>query len=466
MLWLALAGGAGAQAPSPSPLPAEVETTLARARLPREALSVLVVDAQGSARTAPRLAHRAQVPVNPASVMKLVTTYAALEQLGPAYVWHTPVYLQGTVQDGSLRGNVYIQGQGDPKLVMERLWLLMRRLQGQGIQVIVGDIVLDRTAFDLPEQDPARFDGEPLRPYNAAPDALLLNFKSSVMTFVPDAAAGLARIQYDPPLAGVQRQATVALAAPGTECGDWRGALRAELSDPAKVGFQGVYPAACGERVWPVAAADPRGFAARAVEGMWRELGGKLTGTVRDGKVPAGLKPAFTVTSPALAEVVRDVNKYSNNVMAQQVFLTLALQKNGVATYDSAREALRQWWQARLGDADLPLVDNGAGLSRDARLTAQALGRMLQVAWTSPAMPELLASLPIAGVDGTLRRSQSRAGTAHLKTGSLRDVMAVAGYVHAASGRRYVLVAVVNHSNAGAARPVFDSLIDWTARDQ
>jgi D-alanyl-D-alanine carboxypeptidase/D-alanyl-D-alanine-endopeptidase (penicillin-binding protein 4) len=468
MLWLVLAGGAGAQAPapSPSPLPAEVEAALARARLPREALAVLVVDAQGGARTAPRLAHRAQVPVNPASVMKLVTTYAALEQLGPAYVWNTPVYLQGTVQDGSLRGNVYIQGQGDPKLVMERLWLLMRRLQGQGIQVIVGDIVLDRTAFDLPEQDPARFDGEPLRPYNAAPDALLLNFKSSVMTFVPDAAAGLARIQYDPPLAGVQRQATVALAAPGTECGDWRGALRAELSDPAKVGFQGVYPAACGERVWPVAAADPRGFAARAVEGMWRELGGKLTGTVRDGKVPAGLKPAFVVTSPALAEVVRDVNKYSNNVMAQQVLLTLALQKSGVATYDGAREALRQWWQGRLGDVELPQVDNGAGLSRDARLTAQALARMLQVAWASPSMPELLASLPISGVDGTLRRSQSRAGTAHLKTGSLRDVMAIAGYVHAASGRRYVLVAVVNHASAGAARPVLDSLIDWTARDQ
>lgn len=449
-----------------APLPPEVESALARARLPRESLSVLVVDAQGNARTPARLSHRAQVSVNPASVMKLVTTYAALEQLGPAYVWNTPVYLQGSVQDGSLRGNVYIQGQGDPKLVMERLWLLMRRLQGQGIQVIVGDIVLDRTAFDVPEHDPARFDGEPLRPYNAAPDALLLNYKSSVMTFVPDVSAGVARIQYDPPLAGVQRQATVALAAAGAECGDWRGTLRAELADPAKVSFQGVYPAACGERVWLVAAADPRGFAARAVEGMWRELGGKLTGSVRDGKVPVGLKPAFTIASPALAEVVRDVNKYSNNVMAQQVFLTMALQKNGVATFDGAREALRQWWQARLGDAELPLADNGAGLSRDARLTAQALARMLQVAWASPVMPDLVASLPISGVDGTLRRSQSRAGTAHLKTGSLRDVMAVAGYVHAASGRRYVLVAIVNHANAGAARSVLDSLIDWTARDQ
>ena len=461
---------AGAQAHPPAsapsaPLPAEVEAALARARLPRDALSVLVVDAQGG-RGAARLAHRAQVPVNPASVMKLVTTYAALEQLGPAYVWNTPVYVQGTVQEGSLRGSVYIQGQGDPKLVVERLWLLLRRLQAQGIQVIVGDIVLDRTAFDVPAHDPASFDGEPLRPYNAAPDALLVNYKSQVMTFVPDVPAVLARIQYDPPLAGVQRQATVALAAAGAECGDWRGALRAELADPAKVAFQGVYPAACGEKTWPVAAADPRGFAARAVEGMWRELGGKLTGSVRDGKVPPGLKPAFVATSPALAEVVRDVNKYSNNVMAQQVFLTLALQKNGTATFDGAREALRQWWQARIGDAALPVADNGAGLSRDARLTAQALARMLQVAWLSPVMPELLASLPVSGVDGTLRRSQSRAGTAHLKTGSLRDVMAVAGYVHAASGRRYVLVAIVNHANAGAARPVLDSLIDWTARDQ
>ncbi|CAN7719321.1 D-alanyl-D-alanine carboxypeptidase/D-alanyl-D-alanine-endopeptidase [Acidovorax sp. LjRoot118] len=466
VLWCLALPGAHAQAPTPSPLPPEVEAALSRARLPREALSVLVVDAQGGARQAPRLAHRAQVPMNPASVMKLVTTYAALDQLGPAYAWNTPVYVQGTVQDGSLRGNVYIQGQGDPKLVMERLWLLLRRLQGQGIQVIVGDIVLDRTAFDVPEQDPGSFDNEPLRPYNASPDALLVNYKSQVMTFVPDVAAGLARIQYDPPMAGVQRQASVALAAPGADCGDWRGALRAELSDPARIAFQGVFPANCGERLWPIAPADPRGFAARAVEGMWRELGGKLTGSVRDGKVPAGLKPAFMATSPALAEVVRDVNKYSNNVMAQQVFLTLALGNKGApATFDGARDALRRWWQLRFGDTDQPVADNGAGLSRDARITAQGLGRMLQSAWASPVMPELVSSLPIAGVDGTLRRSQAR-GAAHLKTGSLRDVMAIAGYVDGASGRRYVLVAMVNHANAAAARPVLDALTDWAARDQ
>ena len=443
-------------------LPPAVEAALARARLPRDALSVFEADAQDG-RAPARLSYRAQVPVNPASVMKLVTTYAALDQLGPAYAWNTPVYVDGSVRAGSLKGNVYLRGQGDPTLVMERLWLLMRRLQGQGIHVIVGDIVLDRSAFDLVGHDPAQFDGEPLRPYNAAPDALLLNFKSVVMGFVPDPGAGVAHIQYDPPMAGVQRPDSVALAASGTGCGDWRGALRAELSDPLRTTFQGAYAASCGERSWAVAYADPQAFAARAVEGMWRALGGKLTGSVRDGKVPAGLQPAFSVTSPPLAAAVRDVNKFSNNVMAQHVFLTMALQKNGVATWEGARAVLRQWWLQRFGVEGQPVTDNGAGLSREARISAQALGRMLQAAWQSPVMPELVASLPVAGIDGTLRRSTSRAGSAHLKTGSLRDVLAVAGYVHADDGRRYVLVAIVNHAQAAAARPVLDALIDWTA---
>ncbi len=452
-------------ATAPSPLPPAVEAALARAQVPREALSVLVADAEG--RLPPRLAYRAEVASNPASVMKLVTTYAALDLLGPAFVWETPVYLDAKPQGGSLQGNVYIKGQGDPKLVVERLWLLMKRLRAQGVQVIVGDIVLDRTAFQLPEHDAALFDGEPLRPYNAAPDALLLNFKSVAMTFLPEPQSGVARVAYEPPLAPMQLQATVPLAAPGTECGDWRGALKAELGDPARIGFQGVYPAACGERQWSVAPADPRGYAARAVEGMWRELGGKLTGSVRDGKVPAGLAPAFSTTSPSLAEVVRDINKYSNNVMTQQVFLTLALQKTGVGSFEGARDVLGQWWRQRFGPAEPPVADNGAGLSRGARISAQSLARMLQVAWVSPLMPELAASLPIAGVDGTLRRTQGRAtGSAHLKTGTLRDVSAMAGYVHAASGRRYVFVAIANHPNAPAARPAIEALVEWTARDQ
>ena len=442
-------------------LPAEVEAALARAKVPRDALSVLVVDADGKA--APRLSYRAGVPVNPASVAKLVTTYAALEQLGPAFTWSTPVYVDGTVQGGTLTGNLYIQGQGDPKLVVERLWLLLRRIQGLGIFQISGDIVLDRSAFETVVQDPGAFDGEPLRPYNAAPDALLLNFKSVVMTFVPD-RGGRALVQYEPPLAGVQTLASVPLTA--GECGDWRASLKADFGNASRIHFAGGYPSSCGERVWPVAYADPKGYAARAVAGLWTEMGGKLSGQVREGRVPAGLRPSFAVQSPALAEIVRDINKYSNNVMAQQLFLTLSLQQKGSGTLEGSREIVRGWWRERVG-GEPPGIDNGSGLSRDDRITAQQLARLLQLAWASPLMPELMSSLPVAGTDGTLKRIRGRAaGLAHLKSGSLRDVSAVAGYVHAASGRRYVLVAIANHPNAAAARPAIDALVDWAARDQ
>ena len=121
-------------------LPPEVEAALQRAKVPREAVGMLVVDAEG--RSAPRLAHRAGVAMNPASVMKLVTTYAALDLLGPAYTWSTPVYIEGAVRDGTLYGNLTIKGLGDPKLVLERVWLLLRRVQGLGVRTISGDIVL------------------------------------------------------------------------------------------------------------------------------------------------------------------------------------------------------------------------------------------------------------------------------------------------------------------------------------
>ena len=458
------------------PLPPEVAAALARAKVPRDAVTLLVVDAEG--KQAPRLSHRASVPVNPASVMKLVTTYAALDLLGPAYTWRTPVFVEGAVRDGTLFGNLVIQGLGDPKLVAERLWLLLRRVQGLGIQSIAGDIVLDRSAFETVEADPAGFDGEPLRPYNAAPDALLLNFKSVVMTFVPDRSANTAQVQFEPPLAGVQMQRSVPLSnGANAECGDYRAALQADFSDASRIRFVGAYPASCAEKVWSVAYVDPKSYSVRAVAGLWREMGGKLAGTVREGRVPV-LQPAFEMSSPPLAEVIRDINKYSNNVMAQQLFLTLSLPARGengnpagaaampAASREASREVVRRWWQERIGSDDAPLLDNGAGLSRNERISAQALARLLQTAYRSPLMPELMSSLPITGVDGTLKRSRTLSqGRAHLKTGTLRDVAAVAGYVHAASGKRYVLVAIANHPNAVAARPAIDALIEWAVKD-
>ncbi|OYU46003.1 MAG: D-alanyl-D-alanine carboxypeptidase/D-alanyl-D-alanine-endopeptidase [Burkholderiales bacterium PBB4] len=460
-----------------SGLPPEVEAALLQSKVPRDAVAFVVVDAAGQA--APRLSHRAAAPMNPASAMKLVTTYAALDLLGPHYTWATPVFLEGAVRDGTLYGNVYIQGQGDPKLVLERLWLLLRRLQGLGIRTLAGDFVLDHGAYQLAEHDPASFDGDPLRPYNAAPEALLINFKSVMVTLTPDTSAAVARVQYDPPLDGVQMQTTVPLR--GGDCGDYRAALKADFSDPTAMRFAGDYPQSCGEKMWAFAYADPKTYATRAVAGLWRSMGGQLLGTARLGSVPIGpqWKPAFEVRSATLAEIIRDINKYSNNVMAQQVFLTLGRApssgpaaeaassapeaRSSPGSFAASRTVLQRWWAGKWPVHPAPVLDNGSGLSRVERISAQALGALLQSAYQSSVMPELMASLPVNGVDGTLRRSKGT-GSAHLKTGSLNQVVALAGYVHGALGQRWVLVALVNHPNAPAARPALQALVDWTAR--
>jgi len=440
-------------------LPAPVISALQRAKVPLEALHVVVMEANGSQKTSALLSHEATRSINPASLSKLATTVVALDLLGPTFVWRTPVYIDGLVRDGVLQGNVYVRGSGDPRLVVERVWLLMRRLQGLGVQKIQGDIVLDRSAFDLPERNPASFDGEPLRPYNASPDALLVNFKSLVFQFIPDRAANVARIHVEPPLAGVQFPATVPLS--NADCSDYRTSLRAEWADPLRIRFAGSFPAVCGEKVWPVAYVAPQQFATRAIAGMWQQVGGQLVGQVRDGVVPANLQPVFSVESPALSEVIRDINKFSNNVMAQQLFLTLSQQARGTGSWEASREAMQTWWRDRIG-GEVPVFDNGSGLSREERVSALGLARLLQFAWASPTMSELMGSLPVSGLDGTLKRSKSQS-IAHLKTGSLRDVAGIAGYVDAANGKRLILVAVLNHANAQAARGTLDLLVDWTA---
>jgi D-alanyl-D-alanine carboxypeptidase/D-alanyl-D-alanine-endopeptidase (penicillin-binding protein 4) len=451
-------------------LPEAVSSALSRAKIPLDSVSILIADT--AANTPPRLSHRGDTPMNPASVMKLVTTYAALDVLGPAFTWRTPVWLDGTVREGSLKGNLVIQGQGDPKLVQERLLHLLQRVQAMGVRHIDGDIVLDQSFFAPIDLSPADFDGDPLRPYNVQPEALSFNFKSVTLTLTPDLAAKVARVHYSVPLWGVEATDSVALSTEGNaDCGDYRQKLAANFSDPSRLQLSGSYPAACGEKSWSLAYVDPSSYNARNLQALWRSLGGKLSGRVRDGKAPASA-PTFQLQSPALAEVVRDINKFSNNLMAQQLFLTLALPVVDTAkgelpgtvtpaTREMARALVQRWWQQRVGESYPLTIDNGSGLSRQARLSVQGLAQMLQLAYASPNMPDLMASLPIVGIDGTLRRSRATPASAHLKTGSLRDVMALAGYVHLPDGKRLCLVAIINHANAPSGRPALDALLQW-----
>ena len=447
-------------------LPPAVEQALERARVPRSALVAVVHDVDARQ---PRLAWQPGQPVNPASLMKLLTTAAALDRLGPAWKWRTPVWLSGRVSDpgprGVLAGDVVIKGSGDPSLVVERVWLQLRRLRQAGVQRIEGDIVLDRSAFRPEPDSPGDFDGESLRPYNVGADALLLNYKSLQLTLTPDIAAGVARTALEPALAGLQASATVPLSS--ARCEDWRGAVALDFSNPAQLRLGGSYPVACGVQHWQIAYPDPATYAHRLIAALWSEVGGSLGGTVRDGLAPTGVQPSFDIPSPVLADVVRDINRYSNNVLAQQLFLTLGLQQAGDGSAASSSRVLQAWAAERLGaDAQGLVVENGSGLSRENRVSAQALARLLGTQWRSAMLPSLFASLPASGGEGSLRRSRLPTGRAHLKTGSLRDVAGVAGYVLTEGGRWRIVVAVLNHEQAQAARPALDALVQWAMADE
>lgn len=462
-------------------LPPGVSAALARAGVPASAFSALVVPLDASARE--RLRYRADASVNPASVMKLVTTYAAIDLLGPDFTWNTRFYSDGVVSQGVLRGNLYVRGGGDPKLVLERIQAAFMNLQDQGVRVILGDMVLDHSAFELPAIDPGAFDGEALRPYNAAPDALLVNFKSVVLTFQPDTGAGVARVRSEPPMAGLAIDAAVPLSR--AACGDWRGSLQARFDDANRIRFEGRYPGSCGERVWPVAYQDPASYAARSLEGLWRASGGAITGAVRAGLTPPGAQLLHEARSLPLSDIITDVNQWSNNVMAQQVFLTLGqlsptrvltestladrLAPMRTARFERSREVVASWWKRTFGlRYTAPVMDNGAGLSRMERITPDALVGLLRHAAAHPQGSQFVQSLSIAGVNGTTARmargTQSAArGNAWLKTGTLRDVTGIAGYVNAANGQRYAVVGFINDPNAPAARPALEALVEWAA---
>jgi D-alanyl-D-alanine carboxypeptidase/D-alanyl-D-alanine-endopeptidase (penicillin-binding protein 4) len=439
--------------------PAELHAALQSTGIPRESVALYVQEVGASA---PLLEWNADRAMNPASTMKLVTTLAALEVLGPGYTWRTEVYAHGPVQDGVLNGNLVLKGYGDPKLNLENFWLLLADVRARGVREVRGDVLLDRSFFALPPGDPSRFDGEPTRPYNVEPDALLVNFKSIRLQVIPDEAAGRVRIVATPALPEVEVVNQMALAP--ASCETWPEKPQYTL-DPPRLVFIGVFPAGCGERSRYFAMLDPNRYAQSLFLQTWRALGGTLTGSVREGALPANATLLASQESPPLSEVIRDINKFSINVMARHVFLTLGLAAQAPPLVPAAGARATAEWLKRAGiDAPEAVLENGAGLSRVERISARTLAKVLLRGFAGPLMPEYVASLPIVGVDGTLRRrlnGSPASGQAHIKTGYLEGVRAIAGYVLDRNGRWLALVAIINHPNAVNGAGFQDAMIDW-----
>ncbi len=444
--------------------PPPVAQALAAAKIPAGGAAAVVQEVDAARAS---LSINPAVPMNPASVMKLVTTYAALELLGPAYRWKTEAYATGPVRDGVLEGSLLLKGYGDPKLDLEAFWILLRALRGKGLREIRGDLVLDRSYFERAGGDAGRFDGDGFRPYNVLPDALLVNYRSLRFVFAPDPERGTVRLHVEPRPPALEVVNVLKLAEGACPEGSaFREMLKASFeSARQRAIFSGQYRVSCGEKDLNVALLEANDHVAGMWRQLWTEMGGAWNGTARDGALAPGARLVHAMDSAPLAEIVRDTNKFSNNVMARHLFLTLGAENGGApATGQKAFAAIRAWLAAKNIAAPELVMENGSGLSRLERISAANLAGLLQAAWRSPVMPEFISSMPVAAVDGTMRRrlkGEGVAGQAHIKTGLLSDVRAMAGYVLDRTGRRHVVVMIVNHPSAHETQPAFDALLRW-----
>jgi D-alanyl-D-alanine carboxypeptidase/D-alanyl-D-alanine-endopeptidase (penicillin-binding protein 4) len=444
-------------------LPPQVRDALTFRKVPDDALSIYVEELVSGDVV---LAWNEATPRNPASVEKMVTTLVALDILGPAYRWKTEVSALGEVDSGVLSGDLLLKGYGDPYLVTERFWQMLRRVRLEGIDRIDGNLLLDDSYFDVGDYDPAAFDREPLRAYNVSPNALLTNFKVVRYFFEPAVDSAGVNVKLEPALENLDVVNRLRVTS-GACRGYQRGITITPNDDYSQVTFSGRFPSGCEIYAMDRTALGHNEFTYGLFKSLWQESGGEFAGGWQNIVADEAVEPIVVFDSPPLSEVIAKVNKYSNNVMAKQLLFTLAAEQYGPAgTEAKGRQVVREWLAEHGMDFEELRIDNGAGLSRNSRMTARHLGNMLRYAYESPFMPEYLSSLSLSGLDGTLSRrfrDSSLTGQAHMKTGSLDHVSAVAGYFQARSGKRYIVVTMLNHTDIhrGPGKEVQERLLRW-----
>ena len=466
---------AQAAAPFDDPLPPPVAQALAQAGLPADALGAVALPL--TTRWARPWQYRATQAMQPGSTMKLVTTVVALDRLGPNHRGRTELLAAGPIEGDVLNGDLVLRGGADPDLDLPALWQMLFELRQRGVREIGGGLVLDRTLFRPARIDVglAPFDDAPEWPYNMIPDALMLAGNLMGLALAADGAAVQARLA--PPLEGVDVDAS-AMTLNELGCERWDdGWLPAVVSAAPgarlRIALRGSFPRRCEART-ELQLLDRNVITERQVRAVWASLGGawrRAPGGVREGPAPIDATPIASHSSRPWGEVLRQMNKQSDNPLARLLFLQLGLaamaQDASTPTLLLARREVERWFDEQRIDRQGLVLDNGSGLSRSERIAPRTLALLLEAAHGGPHAPELLMSLPVAGVDGTLRRrlkGTPAQGWARLKTGTLNNAAALAGYVRDSRGDTWAVVAIVNHEQAARGRPVLDALVDWVAR--
>lgn len=448
-------------------LPEAIAKVVAAYKVPEDAISLVVQEITGEV---PVVNLNPLTPRNPASSIKLLTTFVALDVLGPTYTWPTKLYATGPIRDGVLDGDLVLKGYGDPFLVVEEFWKMLGDLRARGVKRITGDLVVDDSHFDVPEIDPGAFDGQPFRLYNVVPSAALVNFKAIEFQFLAAKDGKHVDIRMHPHMPNVK--ITNSLTVKPGKCAGYNYGIEMLVPEPAiadQVIFSGAFPAACRSHTMHRTLLQPSTYAYGTFKRLWAHWGGTIDGGVREGTAPSG-RPLVVWHSRPLAEIIRPLNKWSNNVMTRLLLYSLAAAEfKPPYTKEQGIEVLRAYLRDHaLDDTDL-VIDNGSGLSRETRVTARFMNDLLRHAYAHPLMPEFIASMSLNGLDGTTRRrfrGRPEAGRMHLKTGRLDKVAAIAGYVVASSGKTYTLSLLINHASAhqGSGIEIQNAVLRWIYR--
>jgi D-alanyl-D-alanine carboxypeptidase/D-alanyl-D-alanine-endopeptidase (penicillin-binding protein 4) len=465
---------AAAPAAPDDALPPTVAAALAKAGLPEDALAAIALPL--TTRWARPWQYRAAQPMQPGSTMKLVTTVVALDRLGPNHRGRTELLAAGPLDGEVLAGDFVLKGGADPDLDLPALWQMLFELRQRGVREIGGDLVLDRSLFR-----PARidigvppFDESPEWPYNMIPDALMLSGNLMGLALMSTDDGVQARMM--PPLEGIELDAG-AMTLTDTPCGSWSADWLPAVIETAaggahRIGLRGGFPRRCEARS-ALQLLDRDVLAERQVRAVWASLGGtwrKPPGNVREGVAPIDTSPLAVHVARPWGEVLRSMNKQSDNALPRLLYLQLGLaamaQDPDTPTLALARREVERWFDEQRIDRRGLVLDNGSGLSRSERIAPRSLALLLKAAHAGKQAPELLMSLPVAGVDGTIRRrlkGTAAEGWARLKTGTLKNVTALAGYVRDTRGDTWVVVAMVNHERAAQGTPALDALVEWVA---
>src|SRR5262245_37989734 len=300
-------------------LPPEVEHALEQHRIPGDALSVYVREV---GRDEPIVSYNSTVPRNPASTMKVLTTFAALDMLGPAYTWVTRAYAKGPIHNGVLEGDLVLVGGGDPFLTTERWWSFVSGIRQTGLTKIRGNVVIDNTMFAPQGDDRSTFDSRPYRTYNVLPDALLVGFQTVTITAVPDSVSAKVNAMLQPWPANLRLDNSVQYQAGRCRRG---GIVVAMPEGPTgnRISLTGRRADGCGPMTVTRAVMRAPEFAFGTFETFWRQSGGTFDGDMQVGVLPAEAQLVYSAESLSLGEIIRLVNKHSSNVMARTLLLTV-----------------------------------------------------------------------------------------------------------------------------------------------